>query len=420
MARFSLRHLVFANRIARNQQSLARVRPALEILETRNVLSTLHVGAHEPFHTIQAAVNAAHPGDRILVDPGTYQEQVTIPAVDNGLALESTRPLAAIIKAPSPMIGNKSIVDDAGAHDVTIAGFTITGPGAPGVGGIGFGIHIDSGGSATIVGNHITKIEDNPIDGAQNGVAIQVGRQSEGTTGSAIILDNVIDNYQKTGIVVSNVGSHADIFGNTVQGAGPTTLLAQNGIQISDGATAQVSYNVVSGNIYTPGTTQATGILLFNPGTVRVDHNTVTHNDIGIIAVGGTGLVIDHNHVSHSTFFGIVLDGSTHSQVSYNTTNHNGSNQAGGAGIALVSASHNTVDHNTSAHNRGDGILVDSSSTGNTITDNRLRGYTNFDAEDDSTGTGTGGTANLWRENQGKTDNRGGALIDSHSEHEDD
>jgi parallel beta-helix repeat protein len=420
MARFSLRHLVWAGRATRNRQVLGRVRPALETLECRRVLSTLHVGADEPFHMIQAAVNAAHPGDKILVDPGTYQEQITIPAADNGLSLVSLRPLSAIIKAPSAMTGNKSIVDVAGAHEVLIAGFTITGPGATGAGGIGFGIHIDSGGSATIVDNHITKIEDNPIDGAQNGVAIQVGRQSEGTTGSATILDNTIDNYQKTGIVVSNAGSHADIFGNTVRGVGPTNVIAQNGIQISDGATAQVSHNVVSGNIYTPGTTQATGILLFNPGTVRVDHNAVTHNDIGIIAVGGTGLVIDHNRVSHSTFFGIVLDGAAHSQVSDNTTDRNGSNQAGDAGIALINASNNTVDHNKSDHNRGDGIFVDASSTTNTLTDNRLHGNTSFDAEDDSTGTGTAGTANLWSNNRGKTDNHGGALVDSRSKDDDD
>jgi parallel beta-helix repeat protein len=392
------------------------VRPTLETLENRRVPSTLHVGANEPFHTIQSAVNAAHPGDKILVDPGTYQEQVTIPAADNGLSLLSLRPLAAIIKAPAAMTGTKAIVDDAGAKSVTIAGFTITGPGAMGAGGIGYGIRVDSGGSAIIAANHITHITDNPIDGAQNGVAVQVGRQAEGTTGSAIIVDNVIDNYQKGGIVVSNTGSHADIVDNTVQGIGPTALLAQNGIQISDGASASVSDNFVTGNIYTPGTTQATGILLFNPGTVRVDHNRVTHNDIGIIAVGGSGLTIDHNKVSHSTFFGIVLDGTTNSQLSYNKTKDNGS-AGGSAGLALINANHNTVDHNTSDHNHGDGILVDSTSTGNTITDNHLHGNTHFDVEDTSTGTGTAGTANTWTGNHGKTDNHGGALL-THGEGE--
>jgi parallel beta-helix repeat protein len=384
------------------------------------VPATLHVGATEPFHTIQSAVNAAHPGDKILVDPGTYQEQVTIPAADDGLTLASKRPLEAIIKAPSALTGNKSIVDDAGAHEVTIRDFTITGPGATGVGGIGFGIRIDSGGSATIVDNHITKIEDNPLDGAQNGVAIQVGSQSEGTTGSATISDNVIDNYQMGGIVVSNAGSHADIQDNIVQGAGPTTLIAQNGIQISDGASARVSDNAVSDNIYSPGTTLASGILLFMPGTVTVDHNSVMHNDIGIIAVGGTALVIDHNHVSHSTYFGIALDGTTHSQVSDNTTNHNGSNNPGDSGILLFDASQNTVEHNTSDHNSGTGIFVDASSKGNTIADNRLHDNASVDAEDDSRGTGTGGTANTWSDNHGQTDNHDGALLSHRSDDDDD
>jgi parallel beta-helix repeat protein len=350
-------------------------------------------------------------GDKIIVDPGTYQEQVTIPAPDNGLTLESKRPLAAIIQAPVPMTGNKSIVDDAGAQGVTIADFTITGPGATGVDGVGFGVRVDSGGSATIIGNHITKIEDNPIDGAQNGVAIQIGRQSEGTTGSATIEGNIIDNYQKGGIVVDNVGSHADIIGNIVQGAGPTGLLAQNGIQISRGATAKVSFNFVSGNIYSPATNVATGILLFNPGNVSVDHNFATDNDVGIIAVGGTGLTIDDNVVTHSTFDGILLDGTTHSQVSSNTTDHNGSSNPGDGGIALENASDNTVDDNRSDHNTGDGIFVDSTSSGNTIAHNHLHENSLFDAEDDSSGTGTAGTANTWARNHGKTDNHGGALL---------
>ena len=48
--------------------------------------NTLHVGATETYHTIQAAVNAAQPGDSVLVDAGTYQEEVTITTPDITLA----------------------------------------------------------------------------------------------------------------------------------------------------------------------------------------------------------------------------------------------------------------------------------------------------------------------------------------------
>src|SRR5207248_3026944 len=111
---------------------------------------------------------------------------------------------------------------------------------------------------------------------------------------------------------------------NQIIGAGPTAVIAQNGIQISRGASAQITHNDVSGNSYT-GTAPATGegILLYQPGSVTVDHNTVSRNDVGIDVFGATNPVIDHNDSSHNTLFGIVLDTTTGAQVNHNTTNNN-------------------------------------------------------------------------------------------------
>jgi hypothetical protein len=74
-----------------------------------------------------------------------------------------------------------------------------------------------------------------------------------------------------------------------VTGAGPTSAIAQNGIQISDGATGSVTGSFVSGDNYT-GTALASsaGILVFGGcGSDLVKHasftgNTVTGSDIGI------------------------------------------------------------------------------------------------------------------------------------------
>src|SRR2546430_1990398 len=127
-------------------------------------------GAQYP--TIQAAVTAASPGSDIVVCAGTYVEQVTIPAAKNDLILRSEKPLAAIIQAPAVMSGNKAIVTVAGAQNVTIKGFTITGPGGGGCDSIRWGVRVDSGGSATIRENHITEIHDTPFSGCQNGIGI--------------------------------------------------------------------------------------------------------------------------------------------------------------------------------------------------------------------------------------------------------
>ena len=53
------------------------------------------------YPTIQAAVTAASPGAHIMVCPGTYVEQVTIPAGKDNLTLQSQKPLQAIIQAPA-------------------------------------------------------------------------------------------------------------------------------------------------------------------------------------------------------------------------------------------------------------------------------------------------------------------------------
>lgn len=198
--------------------------------------------------TIGAAVTAASAGDTILVCPGTYTEQVTV--TTNNLTRQSQTPLAAIIQAPASMADPKAIVRVNGATGVSILDFTISGPGGETCASIRYGVRIDGGGSATLDGNKIQDIRDNPLSGCQNGVGILVGRAFEGTTGSATITDNEIVGYQKGGIVVDNAGSSATITGNQVTGAGPTETIGQNGIQVSRGATATITDNEVRNNFY--------------------------------------------------------------------------------------------------------------------------------------------------------------------------
>ena len=112
------------------------------------------------YMTIQAAVNAATPGDKIKVCRGTYMEQVTIPAGKNGITLFSEPALQAVIKAPLAMLDPKAIVRVSASQNVTIRHFTITGPGGGDCDSIRWGVRVDSGGSALITDNHITEIRD--------------------------------------------------------------------------------------------------------------------------------------------------------------------------------------------------------------------------------------------------------------------
>lgn len=387
------------------------------------------------YPTVQSAVTAADPGDRINVCPGTYREQVIIPTGKDGIRLRSVERWKAIIKAPAVMTSPKAIVRVNGAHHVGIRAFTITGPG---VGGgrcddppLEYGVRVDDGGSADILGNHITQIRDDPFDGCQNGVAIQVGRAVDGTSGSATIFGNLIDNFQKNGITVSGDGSNGEIANNRVFGIGPTLIIAQNGIQVSSGATARVRNNVVANAIYTPETFVSTGILLFQSGKVVTDDNTATSNDVGIFLFeAGAGSTTTDNRARGSTFDGIAIDmftvttlAASHvggSQVAHNKSDHNG-----GPGIGLYDGVRgNKLDDNDVEDNVDSGILLDDASntvvsgngvndngtrngditdgirinagSGNTIRDNRLKNNVKHDCHEGSTG-------NKWTDNHAET-----------------
>jgi parallel beta-helix repeat protein len=365
------------------------------------------------YTTIQAAVTAANAGDKVKVCPGTYTEQVTIGAGKDGLSLESEKPLQAIIKAPAVMTPSKTVVYVNGAQNVGVRGFTITGPGGGSCDSIEYGVLVDNG-SATVEKNHITSIRDvDPASvdtgtghsGCQNGAGVRFGSQFAGTTGTGSIRDNVIDDYQKGGIVVDNTGSDATIEHNTVTGWGPSAANAQNGIQVSRGATASIKNNAVSGNVYTVGDYEAIGIYLYNPGDVSTENNKVSANDAGIVMYrddsSSSTLSVRNNDVSGSTYDGIEVD--TTASVENNKVHENG--EGIGLYYGVTGAS---IKNNEAKNNASNGFFADFDTSGNTFQNNKASGSGSFDCSDASTGGGTAGTANFWLNDKGATDSPDG------------
>jgi hypothetical protein len=340
------------------------------------------------FTTIQAAVDAAGSGDQIKVCPGNYPEHVVIEGPSkNKLKLESTKKLQAHVQFPmTPPSGGypDAIVLVRGSQDVKIKGFTIEGPwsDSPGVGcaqPTHYGVRVDGGGDAKIEENHITQIQDAivALRGCQDGLAIRVGRYFETPTqtGSADIVHNTIDTYQKNGVTIDGTGSSAKVEHNTIDGGGSDPIIAKNGVQIGRGAEARVHENDISGNSYTgvgpppPGDAiddnDATGILVFEvTGGVELSNNDLAGNDLGV-ELGGrfadeetpdfgatTGVLIKDNKVTNSVF---------------------------------------------------DGLRANEDALQNKFENNKSSGSGSHDCHDDSAGGGTAGTANTWKGNKGVT-----------------
>ena len=311
---------------------------------------------NSPYCTVQQGVSAAVTGDTVLIEKGTYTEQVLIGTGKDNLTVTGAGS-KTIIKAPTTMTSPKAIVRISTSTGITLSNLTISGPGGGGCDSLEYGVRIDTAGQANITDDYITKIDDGPISCCQNGIAIQVGSAADTTTGKATITNTTIDKYQKDGISVSNTGSTASISDNNITGVGPTTIIAQNGIEIVYGATATISDNTVKNNAYT-GTANAaaSGILLFSSGVVSLNDNVANHSDENIYLYGVMNSSIKDNVANNGSYNGIYLD---------------------------------------------------PTSRGNTLTDNSAHGTSkgagNYDMEDDSTGSGTLGTANTWHDNGCKT-----------------
>jgi parallel beta-helix repeat protein len=372
------------------------------------------------FNTIQSAVNFAPPNSLIIVCPGTYTEQVT---VTKTLALKGSGTSSTKIKAPlilgADTFGQLNIVTLTGAGvTVAISGFTISGPGSGPCNSINYGIFISGGATGYVFGNSILSIRDTPFGGCQNGGGIRVGSRFLGTTGTATITSNSISDYQKSGIVVDNAGSSANIYGNTVKGVGPTPLIAQNGIQVSREAKAIVSHNTVSGNecdhpVCGPNLdvqTQSAGILPFNDVTgslaATFSDNIVFGNDIGVAPSSVTGISLSKNRISDNRYANIALFTSNNNFIDENTISVSSAIAKGvsctvsaclGAsytlGIDILESSNgNSITRNSVTVTADPyAVLLDRLASGNSVTCNNLsanHGATTGNAAVQDLGTG--------------------------------
>jgi parallel beta-helix repeat protein len=355
-------------RPARRPGRSPRKRPGVEVLEAREVpsgatpalaTSTLLVRPGDPkaFQTIQAAVNAAAPGDRIAIFGGTYQEAVTVPTA--GLTLFGAPGARVVIEPPSGGAVNGITVADPGG--ATLDGFSLANVAVRGFAGDGVFLNNVSGFSLNKV-----RARDNgeyglfPVSSADGSIT--------GCTASG---------SNDTGIYVGQ-SSNVLIRGNTAFGN-------VNGIEIENSTAVTAAANHVHNN--------TVGILedllpglpaLVASGNV-IKNNRVFNNNKPNTAPSGDPAALEPPGI------GIAVVGGDHTRVQGNTVLGNAF-----AGIAVLSGTDLLGPYPPGVDPLPENTLVQ----GNVAVDNGFQAVVppGFPRPADLLWTG-GGTNNHWRNN---------------------
>lgn len=340
---------------------------AAELLFVDNTDAGCDDVAGTPYCSIQAAIDAAEPGDTVDVAAGTYDEQVVIDG--KSLTLQGAGDMTIIAPSSAAVLTSiyttgtqsgaffnttaiASIIDvrnvgSAGVmiRDLKVDGESITSlpVGASWVSGITYG---ETGGLIDDVTVEDTKFV---VPASVRTYGIWVDAVAD-TALSVDVTNSTVQQYGRNGINARGDDITVLIYNNTITGpgmAGPDQV--PNGVLLIDGALGTVSNNTVTAHHYTGSSSLASGVLLFRAGdNIEISGNGISDVDDAVILNATDFATVEGNDLSDN---------------------------AKGVRIEAGSAADNTITNNTIDNNSLVGIeLSDTVGTGNAASNNSISG----------------------------------------------
>ncbi|MGV9247113.1 right-handed parallel beta-helix repeat-containing protein [Streptomyces sp. NPDC003710] len=291
----------------------------------------------DPYHrgdftTVSAAIEAAQPGDRILVRPGLYEE---------GLVID--KPLEVLGDGPVADIQIRARDADALMFQASIG--RVTNLTLHQAGGDWFGVDITQG-----------RLELEGCDISSQGlacVAIRAGADPR-------LRRNKIHDGKQGGVFVfdSGLGTLED---NDI------THIGLSGVSIAEGGNPTLRRNQIHDN-------KQSGVFVYESGLGRLEDNDIAHNGLsGVSIKEGGNPTLRRNQIHDNKQSGVYVHTSGLGTLEDNDITHNGL-----SGVSIAEGGNPTLRRNQIHDNKQSGVYVHTSGLGtledNDITRNGLAG----------------------------------------------